>query len=316
MTTCLIYGHNGLDLDVTFNLIAFYRKAGFSVFYADTLHDADVLVVLRAVDKAIDLSPYNFSVIHVYDYGGWGYDSFIKSIDHSVSYIFCTSEEKRNRVIDKTSFPESRISVAFPPVAIKLWLADLKKNEFDIVHIGNYKPITEADFYKENFNRAIIDSKVHVWGLNWTGIVNNDLYHGKAGQFSVSGIYSKSACSFGLMYPFQRSVTFSGRFWHAPLNGCRLFSEPGVCTKNIPGVIETDYSAEDITQKIKDPAFNKQTIRAQALAFWTKENAKIEQLTKATFNLIKNKPNKTGKIKTYLFLTAKNRAVMLYHKMK
>ncbi|MEP6746255.1 MAG: hypothetical protein ABJB86_00945 [Bacteroidota bacterium] len=315
MKTCLIYGHNGLDLDVTFNLLAFYRKAGLSVFYSDTLYDADVLVVLRAVDKKIDLSPFNFSVVHIFDYGGWDYNAFIESIDHGISYIYCTSQEKKNRIINDTSFPENRIFVAFPPVATRLWMADMKKPEYEIVHIGNYKPITENDQYKENFNKAIIDHNVHVWGLNWTGIVHKDLYHGKAGQFSVSGIYAKSAWSFGLMYPFQRSVTFSGRFWHAPLNGCQLFSEPGVCTF-IPGVIETDYSFEDIEQRIKSPLADKQQVRQKALAFWNGENEKIEKLVKVTFSHFINDNNKTGKLKNYLSVYVKNKAVMLYHKMK
>jgi hypothetical protein len=316
MKTCLVYGHNGLDLDVTFNLVAFYKKAGLSVFYAETLYDADVLVVLRAVDKTIDLSAFNFSMVHVYDYGGWDYNAFIESIDHAISYIFCTSEEKRNRILNNTSFPENRIFVAFPPVATRLWMSNLKKNEYEIVHIGNYKPITEADHYKENFNRSIIDHNVHVWGLHWSGIVSKDLYHGKASQFSVSGIYAKTAWSFGLMYPFQRKVTFSGRFWHAPLNGCLLFSEPGVCTKNIPGVIETDYSFEDIAEKIKSLAPGKQAVQKKALAYWTGENEKIERLVRTTFNAVKKENNKTGKIKNYLSVSVKNKALMLYHKLK
>jgi len=316
MKTCLIYGHNGLDLDVTFNLVAFYKKAGLSVFYARELHDADVLVVLRAVDSPIDLSPFNFGVIHIFDYGGWDYNTFIGSIDHSKTYIFCTSGEKRNRIIHHTSFPENRIFVGFPPVATRLWMADLKKNEYQFVHIGNYKPIKEPDRYKENFNKAVIDQKVNVWGLDWTGIISKDLYHGKAGQFSVSGIYAKSAWGLGLMYPFQRDVTFSGRFWHAPLNGCQLLSEPGVCTKNIPGVIETDYSAEDLHRKLKVASPGKEEVRKKALAFWNAENEKIEKLVRAALSNITTGKNKTGKLKNYFSIAAKNKAVMLYHKLK
>lgn len=317
MKTCLIYGHNGLDLDVTFNLLRFYKKLGLSVFYSDKLYDADILVVVRATDVAIDLSPYHFSVIHVFDYGGWDYDAFIESIDHSITTVFCTSEEKKRRLISTTSFPESRAFVALPPVIAGLWTTALKKTDYNIVHIGNYKPIKEQDTLKERFQQAIIDQKAHIWGMNWENIIDASLYHGRAGQFSVSGIYSKAAFSFGFMYPFQRDVTYSGRFWHAPLNGCQLFSEPGLFANIIPGVIETDYSFEDLSQKIKTAAVtDRQAVQTNAIAYWNKENEKTRQLVTASLSAQKNKHNTFKKLKNYLSVAAYNKALTLYHRSK
>jgi hypothetical protein len=121
MKTCLIYGHNGLDLDVVFYIRSFYRKLGFKVFFSDKLCDADLLVVVRAVDKPINIKPYNFLQVHVFDYGGWDYDAFINSINHNITYIFCTSELKRKRLINLLNFPTSHTYIALPPVDINIW---------------------------------------------------------------------------------------------------------------------------------------------------------------------------------------------------
>ncbi len=56
MKTCLIYGHGGLDLDVTFNLLYFYKRLGFKTYFSEKLYDADLLVVVRAINKVLDLT--------------------------------------------------------------------------------------------------------------------------------------------------------------------------------------------------------------------------------------------------------------------
>lgn len=287
MKTCLIYGHGGLDLDVTFNLLYFYKRLGFKTYFSEKLYDADLLVVVRAINKVLDLTSFNYSNIHIFDYGGWDYDEVIKSINNKITYIFCTSEVKKKKAVEELNFPEQNIFIALPPVELDLWILPEKKIKYEFVHIGNYKPISNDDPIKEKFLYAIEKLKVNVWGLNWNNKLAKGLYKGKAGLFEVSSIYAQSKFALGLMYPFQRNYTFSGRFWHAPLNGCFLFSEPGVYTNLIPGVIETDYSINDIENHL-NKSENRIKLMISAKQFWTNQNNIIRSIILPTLNLNNN----------------------------
>jgi hypothetical protein len=315
MKTCLIYGHNGLDLDVTFNLVAFYKKLGFKTFFSGKLYDANLLVVVRAVDKPIDLSVFHYSLIHVFDYGGWNYDGFVNSIDHNKCYIFCTAESKRKRIIEQLHFPKDHIFVAFPPVETSLWIAKNKRVKYEFVHIGNYKPMTDNDPFKNFFLQAITKFKVNIWGIGWA-LSEKKIYHGKAGLFEVSSIYAQSRFACGLMYPFQRDVTFSGRFWHAPLNGCYLFSEPGLYTQLIPGVIETDYSIEQIRQYMLS-CFNRNILQKTAIEFWKTQNNHLQSLISPTLVLMTQDDINQRRLQGFIFirLSCINHLKLFYQKL-
>jgi hypothetical protein len=314
MKTCLIYGHDGgLDLCVTFNMVSFYRKLGFKVFFSAKLYEANILVVLRTVDKPIDLSTYHYQLIHVFDYLGCDYDSFVTSINHQITYIFCTSENKRQHIIKDCNFPGSHIFVALPPVETSLWISKKRKIKYDCVHVGNYKPVTIADPVKEKFLNAVSELKAHVWGLNWTNKVHASLYHGKAGLFKVVDIYAKSKFALGLMYPFQREVTYSSRFWLAPLNGCSLFSEPGLYTREIPGIIETDYSLSDIESKAAIN-YDRKLLMNEAKSYWEEQYDLTLSYVKPPLSLLEDK--KTG-IKEHvicIFLSFNNWLRKIYQK--
>jgi hypothetical protein len=311
MQTCLIFGHNGLDLDITLNLRYFYRSLGFKVFFSDKLHDADLLVVIRAVDAEIDISPYHFSLIHIYDYLGCDYDAFVNSIDHTITYIFCTSEVKRYRLIQQLHFPEKQIAVAFPPVNVKLWSKKIKKLQYKMVHIGNFKPITDEDPIKQVFNESIIYFNTNIWGMGWN--IRRDLYHGRIGLFSVSAIYAKSKFAFGLMYPFQRDVTFSGRFWQAPLNGCYVFSEVGLYTSKFPGIIETDYSINDIEHKMAHHV-DRFALQNEAIEFWLKHYQFTRSIVLPTLEILKKNGINLNKACIYLSISMSNYLRMIYQK--
>lgn len=311
MKTCLIYGHNGLDLDVTLNLCSFYRRLGFKVFFADKLYDADLLVVLRAVDAEIDISPYHYSLIHVYDYVGWDYDAFVNTVGHSITFIFCTSPKKRERLIRELHFPEENVFVALPPVDVKLWSKSIKDVQYEIVHIGNFKPISNGDPIKQLFNEAIIHFKTNVWGMGWT--IDKNYYHGRTTLFTVSSIYAKSKFALGLMYPFQRDVTFSGRFWQAPLNGCSVFSEYGLFTSNLPGVIETDYSINDLERKIEKKV-DRIALQIKAREFWIKKYEETLNLVMPTFMIMKDTGFNWKKLCLYGYLSMNNIFRLYYQK--
>lgn len=299
--TCLIYGQNGLDLDVTFNLKSFYEKLGFKVFFSTKLYDADLLVVTRAIDKPLDLSDYNYLLIHVYDYGGWDYDSFISSIDPNISYVFSTSESKMLRLVEKLNFPQGHVFKAFPPVDIFIWAKKIKAIKYDLVHIGNLKPQQKDDEIQGRFINILRQFKPHVWGLGWD--LPMCYFHGKTGLFEVSKIYARSKFSLGLMYPFQRQVTFSGRFWHAPLNGCIVFSEPGIYTSNIPGIVETDYSINNVS-KLMDFSLDRYKIQDDAKKFWFNQYLHTLAFVESTLSHLKNRRFSVRKVLNYFLLNS------------
>jgi hypothetical protein len=316
MKTCLIYGHNGLDLDVTFNLVSFYKKIGFKTVFSENLVDADLLVVIRAVDKPIDLSNFQFSLIHVFDYGGWGYDKFVTSINPVISYIFTTSETTREHLINDFNFPEEHLFVALPPVETSLWLAKERKVKFDFVHVGNFKKIEDGDLIRPQFIAAIQKFKANVWGLGWN-LDNKDKYHGKSGLFEVSDIYAQAKFALGLMYPFQRNVTFSGRFWHAPLNGCYLISEAGLYSQKVPGIIETNYTIDDIKAKIQFTQ-SKTELQSLAIRFWDERYLDVKLIVLETIKtnvFVKRSPTLKGLIIFYK-LKGNNYLRFLYQKFK
>jgi hypothetical protein len=313
MKTCLIFGRDGLDLDVTLNLRSFYKSIGFRVFFSEKkLYDSDLLVLIRADNNQIDLSNFHYSLIHVYDYVGWDYDAFIKNIDYSKTFIFCTSKEKRERLIHLLQFPKEQVFIALPPVEVKLWTEKIEEVKYEIVHIGNFKPITNEDQFKKLFNEVISHFKTNVWGVGWK--INKDLYHGKTSLFSVSSIYSKSKFALGLMYPFQRNVTFSGRFWQAPLNGCFVFSEPGLYTQNIPGVIETDYSIKNIETEIISNV-DRIALQKEATIFWIKKYEETKTIVLSTLENFNLQRFSLNKFLVYAYISMKNYMRIYYQKM-
>lgn len=314
MKTCLIYSPDGVDLDNAINLIHFYKRLGFRTFFSDVLVNADVLALLRAKDEPIDTAGCDFSLIHIYDYVGWNYDAAIRSFDYSKTFICCTTEERRQEIIEGLDFPEDHIRIAFMHVEISVWTHKVNPVKYETVHIGNYKPIPEGDIIQDRFVHILEKYKVHVWGRRWNEKLNSDRYYGVLGLFSVTNIYSQSKFALGLMYPFQRKVTFSNRFWIASLCGCPLISEKGLYTKKLPGVIETDYTDGDYEQIINEIVIDREQLRQEAIAFWEKENEATLSYLKPSFNLVKRrKYSLSYRLRVYK-LQMRNRRRILYHK--
>ncbi|MBN8787801.1 MAG: hypothetical protein J0I84_11980 [Terrimonas sp.] len=302
-------------MDVAFNLKEFYKSLGFNAVFSDKLYNADLLVITRGGDSAMDLSTYSFGLIHFYDYGGWKHGRLIKSLPYSNTIIFSTAPAARKSIIEELGFPENQIHVAFPPVAVKLWTKKIKTSKFRYIHIGNYKPIDNVDAFKEKFNKCVTELGVDVWGMGWNNVVKEEKYHGKLGLFKVSSVYAQSECALGLMYPFQRALTFSGRFWHAPLNGCAIFSEPGLHTRSIPGILETDYSAGDILDKFKTLK-NRQQIQENAISYWQEKWNEVKKLAVDSFSILEQAPKVNSSAIVYTKLKAHNTLKKYYQIME
>lgn len=310
--TCLIYGDNGLDLDVAFNLCSFYNKIGFNSYFDTKLHSANVISIVRGIDKAIDLCGIEFEQIHVYDYCGWKYDGLVKSLPFDKSFIFTTSLDTKEYLIKTFGFPEKNIFVVLPPVDIKLFSSNLKPIKYKLVHIGNYKETNDDMFH--NRMKIVLDTfDVNVWGMNWNGhIKNNNKLKGRSGFFQTSKIYSESKCALGLMYPFQRDGTFSGRFWQSTLNGCLLFSEPGLYSKSIPGIIETDYTIGDIQNKLESVKISREQLVNEAREYWNTNNKKNIVIHKELKLHLSNYNIGSNSCYEYIFL---NKLRIIFHRL-
>jgi len=291
MKTCFIYSDLVLDLEIALNLEAFYKRLGFTTcFCRDRIRDADLLVILRPVNRPLDFSGYHHNVIHIYDYEGKDINIFMRSsIDYKKTYIFCMSEKQKNRITDKAGFPANQVFVVLLPVEIPLWVSKLKDIKYELVHIGNHKPIrADEDLISQRFHEAVTSLKADVWGAEWEGFIGGGRYHGKAGRFEAQPIYARSRFALGLMYPFQRELTFSSRFWQAPLNGCQLLSESGLYTRTFPGIIETDYSVPDLKEKLQRVT-DREALRARARRFWEEQNKLTLSYVKPTLESIKER---------------------------
>ena len=278
MRTCIIYGHGGLDLDVAFNVLEFYKQLGYQTCLSSSLFDADIIVVLRPMDKPIDVEWLDYQCIHIYDYVGNDYEELFQSLNHAKTSIFCTSQARKERIISSVDFPEAQIHLHAPPVVPELWMNPLKGTSQEFVHIGHFKK-RDDDPACLAFNRLITEIKAKVWGLGWEQATPPIETNGKAGLFEVSGIYSRSQVALGIMYPFQRTCTFSGRFWQAPLNGCALFSEKGLFTSEIPGVYETEHSLE-VTKATFQSLPTSEEIQKEAERFWRQKNTELVETIK------------------------------------
>jgi hypothetical protein len=272
--TCLIYGQDGFDLDVLANLHFTYTRLGFSVAYANRLVPADLLVVQRPSDAPLDLSLHKF--VHIFDYVGVPINGLLESIPRGANaHVFTTSKTRMDSLRSESMpFPADNIRNAFIPVNLRRFSNTPRKRQHKVVHIGNFKPYyaEQIDPYSTNFLHAIRQLDVAVWGGGaWDPFIPKESIRGRVKLGQVSGIYSSSDFALGMMYPFQREVTYSGRFWHSPLNGCTLLSEPTQLAEGMPGIRITDYSRRDL-REITDSCPDRFAVQRKAKAFWQSQN--------------------------------------------
>ena len=248
--TALIFGHDGLDVDVAINLKHLYQDLGFRVVIAKQLHVADLLCVIRTpIRQNSDI--FRYSQIHVFDYVCAENIEFLSSlVNHPKSTIFVPSIRRFNHNGDLNPALEEKMLVLLPPVFTKIWISKkIPKEHFNIVHVGNFKPYYEnnTDVYANRFINQMANGSVKIWGKGWNKKILQSNIIKPAPLLKVSLIYKSASLALGMMYPFQRNYTISGRYWQAPLNGALLITEPNVVAEGIPGVVQSDY-IQDLTK--------------------------------------------------------------------
>jgi hypothetical protein len=268
--TVLIYGHDGFDPDVVRNLRSFYGQLGFRCFQSRRLLPADVLCIIRAPESEMRVPAY--SQIHLFDYVGKDVAQTLSGYAHPEDvHIFSSSPARVARIRELISTRGMGIHVQLPPVDVLAWRKRRARECFGVVHIGNYKPYyseANADPFASRFLSRIQDGSVKVWGRGWQGIAPRHQEMGRAALRNVSSIYARSKVALGMMYPFQRNETISGRYWHAPLNGCALLTELNSGIDHIPGVYQTDYTEESIGAALDVAERDRASLQDSATEYW------------------------------------------------
>ena len=270
-TVCRIVSSEYLDKDVYLNIRAFYRAAGFRIIPPTARlngvsnQQVDLLVVLRG-DNGSDLQDFS-GPIHVYDY--------VKEyvVDWACRYpaashitVVALAASSCHLVGDSQPASDpARVSWvdAYLPVIPALWTLPWSGKRQQPVHISNFKRMGD-DAYQRDLLALIRAGVVRAFGANWqlAGVRAHPLSYRQANQH-----LSASAWCFGLMWPYQRGRTLSGRMWQAPLNGCFVLSERGTDILGCPGVIECEAFHADAATLGLDPQACRD-LADKASAFW------------------------------------------------
>jgi len=269
---CRIISSDYLDKDVYLNIRAFYRAAGYRLIPPTArLNGAsdekvDLLVVLRG-DNGSDLKDFH-GPIHVYDYVkeySVDWESRYPSAAHVTVVALAASSFHPAEDSQFASIASSRVSRvdAYLPVIPALWMRPWSGKRQQPVHISNFKRMGD-DAYQRDLLALICAGVVRAFGANWqlAGVKAHPLSYRQANQQLAA-----SAWCFGLMWPYQRGRTLSGRMWQAPLNGCFVLSETGTRILGCPGVIECEaFHAGAATFALAPEACR--DLADEASAFW------------------------------------------------
>jgi hypothetical protein len=268
---CRIISSEYLDKDVYLNIRAFYRAAGFRLIPPTarlngvTAHQADLLVVLRG-DNGSDLQDFS-GPIHVYDYvREYVVDWARRYPAASHITVVALAASSCHPVGDSQPGSDpSRLSRvdAYLPVIPALWARSWSGKRQQPVHISNFKRMGD-DAYQRDLLALIRAGVVRAFGGSWqlAGVKAHPLSYRQANRRLAA-----SACCFGLMWPYQRGRTLSGRMWQAPLNGCFVLSEKGTDILGCPGVLERETFQADAATLVVSPQACRD-LAHEASVFW------------------------------------------------
>lgn len=231
---CCFFSFDYLDLDVFLNVTTFYRLAGYRVVNARHLASCNLAILLRGRPPRV--FPEFLGTLHFYDY----------VCEHSFDprdYFPNASEIFVVSLVDpEAARSDVRLIYGYVPVLPELWqfsLPFLRSKNLPL-HISNYKPLLN-DLYQDQLVQLIRIGKVKVYGSRWDRI---QLRARPLSYLAANCLLASSQVCFGLMYPYQRGKSLSGRMWQAPLQGCIVFSEVATNFFHCPGVIELEEYTE------------------------------------------------------------------------
>lgn len=251
---CSILSYDYQDFDVYLNTRLFYCLAGFRVQTSLSYSSLDLLVVLRGIP------PQSFAefcgVLHVFDY--------VRESTVDYSLFFPNASEIIYISLSSPAHLRSsdRFVYGYLPVFPVIWIRPRPSKTTDSppVHISNYKPMND-DSYQQQLVTLIQNRCVKVYGAKWDRINIRAL---PLSYLSANSLLSKSSICFGLMYPYQRGKSLSGRMWQAPIQGCLVISEAATNIFDCPGIIELTTFSSGLSLSNPTPL----TLSEQASQFW------------------------------------------------
>ena len=268
---CKIVGFDGFDPDVLANLIAFYYACGFLVDISRAPADCELLVVQRG-SYGGEVFATSARACHIYDYVASGTSDYHTAFPNIPERIVISPAPK----VSGASTPSNCV-LSCPPVVSRLW----RNNEdgvsaaYEFVHIGHRKSHPQPDPWLEQMDTVALSGNCHFWGNGWNqlGPIPQSAAHGAASLHNCQQIYRRATFALGVMYPYQRARTISGRMWQAPLNGCALFSEAVLSNAHIPGVYETSDFGSLIGSPPEPPS--RAALINDASAYWDTVTLKL-----------------------------------------
>jgi len=225
---CNILSYDYLDIDVFWNIKLFYKAAGYRIDKNGQSSQYDLLVMLRG-DPGNTLNSYT-GTVHIYDYVKELKFNWRSRMPHARE-IFLVSLSK----------PEGQEHIQYVqgylPIIPELWQEKpFRKLPERPLHISNYKSISN-DIYQQDLVRLGQAHLIRVFGKKWEKV---DIRSHGVSYWQANRMIAKAYSCYGLMYPYQRGTTLSGRMWQAPLNGCFVLTEVGTNRFQCPGLIEVE----------------------------------------------------------------------------
>lgn len=263
--TCALLSFDYLDYDVFLNARAFYRLAGFNTKQSGNFVFAELLVILRGLPPCIYAEFQG--CIHYYDYVR----------EHSIDirdYFPNASSVKYISIAPPVNLRDGDQPIyGYLPIVPWIWQfkSAFVRRSVRPVHIANYKPLNN-DPYQQQLISLAKSSYIRVYGSKWDKV---QLRTRPLSYFSANRVLSHSYFCYGLMYPYQRGLSLSGRMWQAPIQGCIVISEMSTNIFSCPGVYESPFF-ERLSDNIR---FDPEKLSLEATNFWwTKTLALAEDL--------------------------------------
>jgi hypothetical protein len=266
--SCVFLSFDYLDYDVFLNARVFYRLAGYYIHDSINLTSCDLLVVFRGIPSRV-YTEYS-GPIHFYDY----------VLEHQIdlAYFFPNASSLTIISIQHTvnDFPFGRVVYGYLPVIPSVWQFSLPftKRSLIPVHISNYKPL-QGDRFQQQLISQIKSSRIRVYGGKWNSI---QIRARPLSYFAANLKLANAYFCYGLMYPYQRGKSLSGRMWQAPIQGCTVISEENTNIFFCPGVVEVSDFSDVSHLSVERP----HDLAMRAECFWlgkTNELAKDLNLT-------------------------------------
>lgn len=241
--SCSIVSFDYTDFDVLLNTSVFYRLAGYYLIPPSFNPHSDLLVILRGSPSVVQ--PEFHGLIHIYDY----VREF--TVDYRAFFPNASSITLISLVFPSSSSPTfDHFVFGYLPVFPQIWRLSLKNPKSSKpVHISNFKPMNEDSFQKQLLTNIQL-GLITVYGSKWERV---NIRTSPLSYLSANRLLSKSMLCFGLMYPYQRGATLSGRMWQAPIQGCVVITEPGTNLLHCPGVLEVKDFLSIPSTLVKDP---------------------------------------------------------------